>query len=184
MKFYPYKLKMKKALTVLILLISTMNVQAQTQIADLKPSEYFDFWLGEWILTWEKSDQTIGRGENSIFKLLNNKVIEENFKVTNDESMNGFTGKSWSVYNSIKETWYQTWVDNQGSYLDFVGEIDGEKRIFKREVLKHDGSLIYQRMVFYDIQADSFTWDWENSTNNGRTWNLLWRINYRRKGTI
>lgn len=109
-------------------------------------------------------------------------MIKENFAVTGDESMKGFTGESWSVFNSNNGTWYQTWVDNQGSYLDFIGEIDGEKRIFKREVQKPDGSIIYQRMVFYDIKADSFTWDWENSTDKGKTWNLLWRIIYERKG--
>jgi hypothetical protein len=184
-KAHNYELKMKKIKRTTIIIsffLITNNVQAQTLISNLSPAEYYDFWIGEWDLTWSKSDESIGKGENSIFKTLNNFVLKENFNVTDDESMNGFKGESWSVFNSNNGTWYQTWVDNQGSYLDFIGEIDGEKRIFKREVQKPDGSIIYQRMVFYDIQPNSFTWDWENSTDNGETWNLLWRINYKRKG--
>ena len=79
--------------------------------------------------------------------------------------MSNYTGKSWSVYNTNTDTWHQTWVDNQGAYLDFIGEFDGNKRIFKREVVKSDGSKILQRMVFHDINPDSFTWDWQKSTD-------------------
>ncbi|MFC2152052.1 hypothetical protein ACFLSE_05940 [Bacteroidota bacterium] len=155
---------------------------SQIKISTLDPSSYFDFWIGDWELIWQNSDKSIGKGENSIFKTLNTKVIQENFEVVNDPNMNDFIGKSWSVYNINNGTWYQTWVDNQGSYLDFIGEIEEEKRIFKRTFVKSDGTIITQRMVFYDIEQDSFTWDWENSTDSKKTWKLLWRINYKRKG--
>jgi len=45
-----------------------------------------------------------------------------------------------------------------------------------------NGIIIQQRMIFYEIKKDSFTWDWENSTDYGKTWSLQWRINYKRKG--
>jgi hypothetical protein len=36
-------------------------------------------------------------------------------------------------------------------------------------------------MVFYNIKADSFTWDWETSKDGGENFQLSWRISYQRK---
>ena len=173
---------MKTIIINLFFITISLNLLAQTQITNLEPSDYYDFWLGNWDLTWEKSDDSIGKGENSILKILDGNVIQENFKVIEDSDIQNFTGKSWSVYNKNNGKWYQTWVDNQGAYLDFVGEIDGNKRIFKRTAEGPNGKEFLQRMVFYDIKPDSFTWDWEISKDNGKTWILRWRINYKRKG--
>jgi len=167
--------------TFVILLIISFSAFSQLNINKLSPEQYFDFWVGEWELTWE-SDSGISTGENIIIKILDDKVIQEDFFVKNDPNMDGYTGKSWSVYDSYTSSWKQTWVDNQGSLIDFVGEIDGDSRIFKRSIVKSDGSEILQRMVFYDIKEDSFSWDWETSTDSGNNWNLKWRIQYKRKG--
>jgi hypothetical protein len=35
-------------------------------------------------------------------------------------------------------------------------------------------------MVFKNIKANAFTWDWESSVDGGETWKLNWRINYSR----
>jgi hypothetical protein len=43
------------------------------------------------------------------------------------------------------------------------------------------GNTVDQRMVFYNIAADSFDWDWETSRDGGRTWELRWRIHYQRR---
>jgi len=174
-------MKAKIIFITILSFIQLSNLPAQTNISDLKPSAYFDFWIGSWDLRWEKSDGTIGEGENTITKILSNKVIQEDFKVTNDPAMSNFTGKSWSVYNKNNGTWYQTWVDNNGAYLDFIGEFHDNKRIFKREFITSDGSLIMQRMVFYEITKNSFSWDWETSLDRGKTWNLRWRIHYTRQ---
>ena len=52
----------------------------QTDIDQLKPEQYFDFWVGTWDLTWEASDGTSETGTNHIEKILDGKVIQENFK--------------------------------------------------------------------------------------------------------
>jgi len=174
-------MKAKIIFITILSFILLSNLQAQTSISDLNPSRYFDFWIGEWNLTWKKADGSVGEGENSVSKTLNDKVIRENFKVTNDPAMGNFTGKSWSVYNKNNGTWYQTWVDNNGAYLDFIGEFNGNKRVFKREFIMSDGTLLMQRMVFYDIKKDSFSWDWETSSDRGETWELRWKIDYSRK---
>lgn len=155
------------------------TVSAAT-VTDLEPESYFDFWLGTWDLRWEQADGTTGQGTNRIERVLDGKVIQENFEA-HSGALAGFEGRSHSVYQPRTGTWQQTWVDNRGGYLDFTGELDGETRIFKRQGTNPQGETILQRMRFYDIEPDALTWDWEVSEDGGETWQLRWRIFYARQ---
>lgn len=155
------------------------STNAQINLDELNPEQYFDFWLGTWELTWEDADGTEGQGINHIERILDGKVIKENFE-TLSGSNKGFIGKSYSVYNPRTNEWKQTWVDNSSGYLDFTGEFEDDKRIFKRKGVNKQGEEILQRMVFYDITQNSLTWDWEISEDDGESWQLRWRIFYER----
>ncbi len=137
----------------------------------------FDFWIGKWDLTWTIK-QKVEKGKNKIKRILNDYVIKEDFEAK-EGSLKGFRGKSWSVYNPKTKEWKQTWVDSQGAYLDFVGEIKGDKRIFKR-TFTNNGKTVMQRMVFFNIKENNFDWNWESSLDNGKTWKLQWQIHYTR----
>lgn len=145
----------------------------------LNDSTLFDFWLGDWNAHWFEKDSVKAFGENHLKKEMKGFVIEENFKI-NTGSSAGFIGSSWSIYDSNKKKWFQTWVDNSGAYMAFEGKIDGDNRIFERSTINKKGVPVVQRMVFKNIKKDSFTWDWETSTDNGKTWNLNWQIFYTR----
>ena len=45
-----------------------------------------------------------------------------------------------------------------------------------------NGQPILQRMLFYNIRADSLDWNWERSDDGGQTWKTLWKIHYERAG--
>ena len=77
--------------------------------------------------------------------------------------------------------WKQTWVDNEGGYLDFVGEFKNGQMILAREATRPDGTKSLQRMVFKNITHDEFDWSWEGSKDGGKTWTVLWPIHYQRK---
>jgi len=36
------------------------------------------------------------------------------------------------------------------------------------------------RMVFSNINPDSFDWDWQSSGDSGKTWKLAWHLHYTR----
>lgn len=137
----------------------------------------FDFWVGSWQLDWKDPDGSVKTGSNVINKIFGSCVIEENFS-SGDKS---YLGKSISMYNPVKKLWQQTWVDNGGSYLDFTGGLDGDKMILKRKGINRNGIEVLQRMVFYDITKNEFSWNWEYSKDDGATWNLVWKIHYTRK---
>jgi hypothetical protein len=88
-------------------------------------------------------------------------------------------GHSVSTYLVRSKNWRQTWVDNQGGYIDLEGGPDGMGN-FVLTTLGRPGSAAASRMVFTDIKPDSFTWRWQ-ATRDGKTWIDNWIIRYTRK---
>ncbi len=149
-------------------------------ICSFAQTDAYDFWIGDWELTWQGPNKELKKGENKIERILNNKVIQENFTALEGDDSSRFKGKSWSVYKPNTNQWKQTWVDNSGAYLDFEGFTEDSLIGFKRSFTDKNGIERHQRMIFYDIKEDSFLWDWQSSTDS-KNWTLLWRINYQRK---
>ena len=134
-----------------------------------------DFWLGAWDATWEG-----GHGTNRLRRILRDRVVLEEFDEAEesggDEALHG---RSWSVFDPDRHAWRQTWVDDQGSYLELVGtRVDGWFS-FERAAPER-GPDVRQRMVFRDVTADAFRWTWESSLDAGASWVVRWAIDYRR----
>ncbi len=129
----------------------------------------FDFWIGNWDVYWEDK-----QGVNFVLRILDDAVIKENFEG------DGLVGISVSTFSKEDNHWHQTWVDNTGSYLDFVGDFADGKMILVRNGIV-EGKPVKQRMVWYDISKDAFLWNWERSDDNGTTWRELWKLEYKRQ---
>ena len=134
------------------------------------PERQFDFWLGEWDCTWGED----GHATNRIEQILDGKVIQEKFE------SGGLHGISHSVWDAERELWCQTWVDNNGSYLDFTGGFRDRQMILSRNAIVR-GEVCKQRMVWHNITVDEFDWNWERSDDGGDTWKVNWQIKYKRK---
>lgn len=137
----------------------------------------FDFWLGEWDLTWLDKDGNQQHGSNHITAILDSCVIQEQFD--GNPAMT-FRGVSLSVYDQKNRLWRQTWVDNNGGYMDFTGGLEKDTMVLSRKT-EQNGQEVWQRMRFYEIRREALKWDWEISTDGGETWQLRWRIYYKRK---
>jgi hypothetical protein len=154
--------------------VGNSPVEAPSPCTDPKASE-FDFWVGTWNAQW--GDQ--GRGTNVITKALGGCVILENFR-DQDPGPESLAGMSVSTYVPAESCWKQTWVDNQGGYLDFKGGLTDGRMILARQ-MEMDGHVIEQRMVWYDLKPEAFEWNWERSDDGGESWNTLWHIHYTRQ---
>ena len=132
----------------------------------------FDFWLGEWDCTWQD-----GAGSNHVQSILGGFVVQENF---NGEPTMPYHGLSVSAYSPALKKWRQTWVDDAGTYLDFVGEFAGGRMVLSRTAIE-ESTLPLQRMVWYNIAADSLEWEWQRSEDGGVTWQTQWAIHYERR---
>jgi len=154
----------------------TVNAQEEKPCSSSKCRQ-FDFWLGEWELIWFDKDGNEQKGANTITSILNGCVIQEQFD--GNPAMN-FKGMSVSVFNEKKDLWQQTWVDNNGGYLDFTGGFQNDVMTLSRET-ERNGQEIMQRMRWYDIEKDSIKWAWESSKDGGKSWQTNWLLYYKRK---
>ena len=164
----------------LFLLTLMSGAEAQAEPDSRAPeSKQFDFWLGEWDLTWPGEHQgEIRHGSNKVRRALNGYVLHEQFDGGTAIPLRGI---SLSTYNQQRQQWEQAWVDNEATYRNFAGGMRNREMVLEREGESSDGSPMRQRMVYKNISADSFDWSWEQSKNNGETWMTIWPIHYSRK---
>ena len=138
-----------------------------------------DFWVGEWYLTWPGANGSPeGHGSNSIKRILDGCVVEETFS---GESAMHLRGRSLSIFDAQDSKWKQTWVDNEGGYLDFTGGLKNGAMSFWREAKRADGTVVTQRMIWRNVTPDSMDWSWESSKDGGKTWQVVWPIHYQKK---
>ncbi len=137
-----------------------------------------EFWVGEWDLTWpgQKAGDT-DHGTNTITRIMDGCVVQENFSGLTQH----LRGTSLSTFDVSAHKWKQTWVDNEGGYLDFAGEFKDGQMILQRESVNGKGVKSMQRMVWKNITANEFDWSWEASQDDGKTWQVQWPIHYKRK---
>jgi hypothetical protein len=129
-----------------------------------------DFWLGDWTCTWDG-----GGGRNAISRELGGLVVVERFESLRPER---WSGMSVNVFDE-RQGWRQTWVDSTGNYSALHGSPHAEGFSFS-VTEEENGSEVEKRMVFSNIEADTFDWRWERSGDGGATWTELWVIDYRR----
>ena len=160
-------------------LLASIATQAQSPApsvgCDSPESHQMDFWLGEWHAEYVMKGVK-GASHNRITKTLDGCAILEEFTGAPGLPLDG---RSYSVYDRNAGVWKQTWVDNQGGYLDFTGGVVDGNRVFARE-FQRQGRTTRQRMVFRDVTPDAFKWLWQSSTDGGATWSTAWEIDYRR----
>ena len=162
-----------------VALLASIATQAQSPApavgCDSPESHQMDFWLGEWHAEYVMKGVK-GASRNRITKTLDGCAILEEFTGAPGLPLDG---RSYSVYDRNAGVWKQTWVDNQGGYLDFVGGLEEGNRVFARQ-FQRQGKTTMQRMLFRDVKPDAFKWLWQNSSDGGTTWNTAWEIDYRR----
>ncbi len=149
-------------------------VHAEPLTLQLDAARQFDFWLGEWDCSWDVGD---GRhvATNSVYLDLDGKVVVESFDGRPSLDLQGL---SFSVYDRSAGCWKQTWVDSEGSYLDFAGSFENGVMELRRSG-EVDGAPALFRMRWENIERESLDWSWQRS-DDGETWTSLWEIEYRR----
>src|SRR5437867_13220416 len=100
-------------LPLLAILVINCAAQSQTNTAQSAPckepqQKQFDFWVGEWTLTWPgKTQAETAHGTNSIKRTLDGCVVEENFSGGDTMPLRGM---SVSTFDPRAGKWKQTWV--------------------------------------------------------------------------
>jgi len=118
-------------------------------------------------------------GTNTVDSILDGNALEENFV---EFPPDPFHGKSLTSFNYATQKWEQTTVDNKGHHSFFVGEFKSNTMILIRNFLNAKGEKRQQRMTFYNITTSSLDWAFATSSDEGKTWNTLYTVHYKRQG--
>ena len=126
-------------------LASAQNTAAaQPKLCSAPEQRQLDFWVGEWDLTWPGNNaDEIARGIASA-EFWTAVSWKENFSGGGAMRLRG---KSASIFDVGVGKWKQTWVDNEGGYLDFGGESKDGQMILSREATRPDGTKSLPPMV-------------------------------------
>ncbi|HEX8141597.1 MAG TPA: tetratricopeptide repeat protein [Pyrinomonadaceae bacterium] len=132
----------------------------------------FDFWVGE----WDVQNNGQRAGTNSVQRILDGCVLLENWT-----SGSGGTGKSFNFYDAGTGKWQQTWVDSRGSVLNLTGEYKDNALRYTGETIARGGAKTLHRLTFFNLGPQSVRQLWEQSTDGGKTWNVVWDGMYARR---
>lgn len=171
----------------LAVLLATASIDARAQEQTAAPCsgpEYrqLDFWVGDWDAEWDNADGSIGAGRNRISRdEFGDCVIYERFS-TDQFSPNGYRGMSVSMFHAPVGQWRQTWVDDQGGYFALVGgPVEGEPYSFEVVNTRITETAPHLRMIWQDVEENSFVWRWQIRRSEDEEWTDQWYIRYTRR---
>lgn len=139
--------------------------QAEAQAACTAPEDrQFDFWLGEWSIRGANG----GGGQSSNTRDAAGCVILEHFS---DRDVVGL-----SVSFRAAGTWYQTYVDNQGTRLLLSGGLVDDKM-----VLTTAAARSMDRITWEVVSSAVVHQLGEHSDNGGASWTVAFEGTYTRR---
>jgi hypothetical protein len=133
----------------------------------------FDFWLGDWDVTTPDGKPA---GTNRVTRPLGDCVLQEHWK-----GRGGMTGESYNVYDRSSGRWHQTWVDDRGTLLLLDGGLEGDKMVLRGPERRVQGKPQLDRITWRPAGADEVHQVWEISSDQGKSWSVLFHGVYRRK---
>lgn len=175
----PVRLFFMLVVVALLAVVSERACSGQTaaQPANRAPCtapEYrqFDFWLGDWdTFELNSPDKVVAR--NRVDSILDGCVLREVY-----EQRDGLTGQSFTIYDTARKVWHQSWVTNRGRLLMLEGGMQGERMVLIGVDHAVDGKPIQLRGVWTRV-AGGVRETAETSGNGGRTWQPLFDIVFR-----
>ncbi|WP_189439813.1 hypothetical protein [Rhodanobacter panaciterrae] len=135
----------------------------------------FNFWIGEWDVT---NPAGKAAGHSRIDAILDGCVIMENWT-----GAGGSNGKSFNIYNTALDRWEQYWVDNGGTRLMLSGNLVNGAMVLEGRQDRPDpktGIVQRERITWTPNNDGSVRQHWENSTDNGKSWQTSFDGLYRR----
>jgi hypothetical protein len=156
------------------ILLSMISLGAKSPKSALcSASEYheFDFWIGDWdALDFVTSTKDARVRVDSI---LDGCVIHEDY-----QSVDGHKGESFSIYDTSRKVWHQTWVTNRGQLLTIEGNMQDGAMVLAGIDRTTSGDERDVRGIWKPVDGGvretAFT-----STDGGKTWKPWFDLMFR-----
>lgn len=121
----------------------------------------FDFWLGDWDAF--EGDSATPAARVRVTSVLDGCVVHEDYQDTT-----GKKGRSFSIYDSSRRRWHQSWVTNRGQLLVIEGNFqNGEMVLTGTEIA--DGKRNLARGTWMAVKGGVREIG-VKSADDGKTW--------------
>jgi hypothetical protein len=131
-----------------------------------------DFWAGDWdAYEAGASQKPVARAHVDI--ILGGCVLRELY-----EQSGGVVGQSFTVYDSPRKLWHQTWVTNRGTLLQIDGKFQGGSLTMEGRQRTSDGREQIVRGV-WTREDDGVREIAHTSSDDGKTWQPWFDILFR-----
>jgi hypothetical protein len=137
-------------------------------------SHQFDFWVGRWQVS-PTADPGRKVADSLIEKLYLGCGVRENWM-----PLKGGPGGSLNAYLPADKGWRQTWVDSNGSYVEFKGGWTGKAMVLIGRWPQPGHPDQLTRMTYTRGADGSVRQLGEVSDDRGRTWKPGFDFTYRR----
>ena len=144
----------------------------------------FDFLEGDWDLVCrvpEKDGWVEAPGRLSASRALDGLLFIEHFEgIYHGGPLKGL---SLRAFNRDTGEWEHTWTDtlSPAHFHVWKGVFTGGKIDLFSEWTESDGTHVRSRLTWSDITGDSAHWESARSTDGGKTWQVHWVIDSRRR---
>jgi ketosteroid isomerase-like protein len=131
----------------------------------------YDFWVGDWD-AFDFDNPTTQVARTQVDRILDGCVLREDYQGTN-----GAEGQSFSVYDSSRGVWHQSWVTNRGKLLVIEGKFQaGEMVLSGVDYSASERPLVRGtwKPVGGGVRETAVT-----STDGGKTWKPWFDIVFR-----
>jgi len=158
---------MKTFACIFLAAVSFVYAAGQTTPKSCEAPEYrqFDFWVGNWAAYDTKGNL---QGHNRVEKVYGDCVIQENWR-----GIGGSIGSSFNIYDATRKVWHQTWVSNTGELLTIEGKLQGKDMVMIGQQVDAKGLPVLNRITWAPT-ADGVHQVWDSSSDNGKTWQILY----------
>ncbi|HVU23985.1 MAG TPA: hypothetical protein VHE13_07655 [Opitutus sp.] len=135
-------------------------------------SHQFDFWVGEWTVTNPMGKHA---GDSRIERIASGFGLLENWT-----GAGGYSGKSLNAWNAEKKVWQQFWVGSDGGVLELAGGLDAQGRMVLSGEHATTNGTAKERITWTPNADGSVEQLWEQSTDGGQTWRVIFDGRYTR----
>ena len=154
---------------------TTTAAQTTSQPSACTAPEYhqLDFWIGDRD-AYDVAEPQKPVARTRVDRLLNGCVLKEKY-----QGVNGGEGQSFSIYDSTRKLWHQTWVTNRGKLLQIEGQFqNGEMVLSGTDTFAPEHPII--RGTWKPDPAEKGVRETAvTSSDNGATWKPLFDLIFR-----
>lgn len=132
-----------------------------------------DYWVGSWKVGAEGSS---GNAHSTVSLSLDKCLVIETW-----DGGRGHRGENVFGYSADDKSWYGMFADNEGRVHVFTsGKVSSGSAEFKGTSRGPNGESVLNRVKIARMSPSKVEQTWEKSTDNGTTWNVVFRGEYSR----